>query len=562
MSLQIQLNRLLNNLSDIFYKEVGSNVYNFFLTIANELYLTEGTLLDIKNQININTATGDSLDLHGQSFGVFRSLGEGDLAFRARILASFIRPQVTKPRLISAVEELSSTTPIIEEHIIDKWFLEGSPNQSPVEELVFPNTSGQFVVANTIAGSSFPDIFPFFDVQKTGTNYGSGSTFTGFTITPALNLPSTAILYQVTYTPEITEDTPTSAYDMYGTSFLGDNTILHPNNVHNNVGVRWLGESIDSTEGTTIAPSANIFEQNVSTITTITGQTSAGYGIDVEWWKEEDNHVYRWRTTADKDGVIVFDESRRIDSEIGSERQFADTDAGSSVNTAFDIANVVGVFDGDDSTQSGTNYYIETFTETVTAVGKHLIEVTHEISDVISIYIDEPLSTDANYWEITEKEGNFFTSNEIHLNYGLPQVQQPVRVTYLRKGEIQNGKKIVLPQNVDTGKEVIVRYRKNPIINYQEIPFFELLYAGHADTKFTFEVQIQQGGIIWGDNKKWGEGWKWGQFDNVNTQTTGEVIDISKAAGTKAFVIIRTPTGLYGEDHSIYAQIYYGSSYY
>ena len=561
MSLQIQLNKLLNNLPDFFNIDTGGNVYNFFLSIANELYLTEEDIGDITDQININTATGDSLDAHAIAFGLYRNAGESDTSFRARILASFIRPQITKPRLISAVEDLSTVTPIIEEYFIDKWWLGGNPVLEAVTESL--SASGnQIVTSQSIMTSGYPDIFPFYDTQQTGTNYGSGATINDNIITTSLNLPITGadFLYQVTYTPKVEALTPTSAYDFIPESFLYHNTILHNDNTHNNTGVRWIGESTES--GTTIAPSADIYTQDAFGITTITGLASAGYGVDIDYWDEDNNHIYRWRSYIDRNGILRFNDSKRIDSEIGSERRYTDTVAGTSVDTAFDAANVIGIYDGDDSGQTGTNFFIELVTETVVSIGKDYIETTYDINSIESIYLENDLNENTNYWEEYEEKGNFFIDNKIYLAKPLLYSNTNVIVSYYRKGSIINGNTLVLPQATTTNREVIVKYRKNPIENYTSIPFDELLYVGHSDPKFTFEVQIEQDIIKWGNGYKWGEGYIWGQFGNPNAQTIGEVIDSAKAAGTKAYVVVRNQEEIYSDFYSYYDEALYEESYY
>lgn len=70
----------------------------------------------VRRQTRIATATEGWLDLISRDyFGlrVRRRRGQGDDAFRARILRELLRPRVTRPSLVRVVTELTGTEPLV-----------------------------------------------------------------------------------------------------------------------------------------------------------------------------------------------------------------------------------------------------------------------------------------------------------------------------------------------------------------------------------------------------------------------------------------------------------------
>ena len=124
MNFNYWLQLLYDNVSKLFSKVTSSNTYKIISTIANELD-TVATLADeVKWQINITTAVGDSLDKHGVQFGLTRLDGEGDDEFRIRLLRSFTQTQLTKPNFKRLAKDfLPEYDIVIREPIYDRWFL-------------------------------------------------------------------------------------------------------------------------------------------------------------------------------------------------------------------------------------------------------------------------------------------------------------------------------------------------------------------------------------------------------------------------------------------------------
>jgi hypothetical protein len=70
------LTRLLQRLPKFITRVTSSNVYKLFNTIARELSLADADMAYAKSQVNISTAEGVALDLHGADYAVPRRAGE------------------------------------------------------------------------------------------------------------------------------------------------------------------------------------------------------------------------------------------------------------------------------------------------------------------------------------------------------------------------------------------------------------------------------------------------------------------------------------------------------
>jgi hypothetical protein len=81
------LNVLLNYLPNHYKKESGSNNYQFLLSFAENFNSMLNQIIQLKNDIQISTATGNDLDDIGELFKLDRRPQESDDNYRSRILS-------------------------------------------------------------------------------------------------------------------------------------------------------------------------------------------------------------------------------------------------------------------------------------------------------------------------------------------------------------------------------------------------------------------------------------------------------------------------------------------
>ena len=123
-----------------------------------------------------------------------------------------------------------------------------------------------------------------------------------------------------------------------------------------------------------------------------------------------------------------------------------------------------------------------------------------------------------------------------------------------------NGRTIILNTQLPQKIGVIATYNKNAIKNYTSLSNSLFTKTGLDDLRFTIEVQVTQPFLKYG-TFKYGTT-RWGQLANELTGTLGQLIDTAKAAGIKTSVVLVTKGTFYGADDAIYAQVWYGGSYY
>jgi len=155
------------------------------------------------------------------------------------------------------------------------------------------------------------------------------------------------------------------------------------------------------------------------------------------------------------------------------------------------------------------------------------VQVNHDIAKVIGVW----LATDPDHEGINYATDNTFDGRTIYLNTELPS---------------------------KTG--LIVNYHRYSITDYQRLDFEKFVKTGEDDLRFTLELQMSSSFIKWGTFKYRQK--RWGELINEVAGTVGELLNIAKAAGVKTKAILITAGAIYGRPESIYAQVYYGGSYY
>jgi len=334
MSIDLFRNLLLRSLPTIFNKASSTLTYKILTMASNELSILLEATDEMRIASSIIQATSGDLDLHGETFGVRRILGEEDENYRERLLESYDRPYVTKPNLKRILSDYVSTTPDIEEWIYDRWWLQGKPIPERVVEYLPALTNTVTQTSSGIFVNTIPDIYLASDVNFTGTNYGSGSTWEN---TP----PSGA---------EITLGTPVSAGELLWVSYT-----------YNEVP---SGEDIDWTPHGFIDDDIIMRYRNISNNFTIIDaepdfaqfQTNGldGYTIYAGYEDEDVGTVYNWEATVDENQQFIINETKRIDNLVTDE--FQNSDSTTKVTVNYDIARVIGVYLSSDPNHEGTNY--------------------------------------------------------------------------------------------------------------------------------------------------------------------------------------------------------------
>lgn len=334
MSLDIFRNLLLQSLPNIFNIASSTLNYKVISSAANELTIALDAVDDMHVASSINQATSGDLDLHGETFGVRRIIGELDFSYRARLLASYDRPYVTKPNIKSIVTDYVTNTPVLEEWVTDRWWLGGNPNPTRVVEYLPAITDTVTQTSSGIFVSTIPDVFLASDTTFTGTNYGSGSTWTnnssGAEITLGTPVSGAGEQLWVSYTYA---DSLSGDYvDWVPHGFLDYDTIIRFRSVMNNFSI------------VEASPLETVVQTNALN----------GYEVYLGYEDADKGTVYNWKTVVDETHQARINESLRIDNLVTDEFQNSDSTTLVSVN--YDIARIVGVYLSTDPMHTGTNY--------------------------------------------------------------------------------------------------------------------------------------------------------------------------------------------------------------
>lgn len=116
--MSIQLQNLLNRLTNIFTKSSASVLYQILGGVGSALDNVDPGQMNLADQFSVTSATGSALDKHGADWGVPRRYNETDDAYRKRILGQL--PQYasgpTVANIKSVVRQFTGVDPDIFEY--------------------------------------------------------------------------------------------------------------------------------------------------------------------------------------------------------------------------------------------------------------------------------------------------------------------------------------------------------------------------------------------------------------------------------------------------------------
>lgn len=136
------LDKILNHLSNVFTKDLTSNLGKLLAAVGNQLDQLDPTIenthpsdpnqlprVTLAHQFAVSTSVGESLDKHGVDWGVPRRFNEKDDAYRARILAMLpsSRTGPTVAAISSIVKNFSGSDPILIEYGPDSFYMGVTP---------------------------------------------------------------------------------------------------------------------------------------------------------------------------------------------------------------------------------------------------------------------------------------------------------------------------------------------------------------------------------------------------------------------------------------------------
>ena len=216
------------------------------------------------------------------------------------------------------------------------------------------------------------------------------------------------------------------------------------------------------------------------------------------------------------------------------------------------MSSMVSVGDGDDKEDIRKQNILFSGTSSINSDnnGMIILQESNRTDSLITneFQISNDSSTVTTSYDITKVVGVFLSSDiaQVGINYATDNNF--------------NGRIITLNTPLPQKIGVIVTYNKNAIKNYTLLSNNLFTKTGFDDLRFTIEVQITQPFLKYG-TFKYGTT-RWGQLANELTGTLGQLIDTAKATGIKASVVLVTKGTFYGADDAIYAQCWYGGSYY
>lgn len=301
-----------------------SNTYKLIATIANELWKTFIKKENVKKQIPIVSATGVSLEKHGEQFGLNRYLDESDDSFRQRILDSFVKAQLTKQNIQIVADTLAPELNIkVEEPIYDRWFLTNLdiPTKIKVEQI--PSITKNSIVLSESA-YEITNIWLQSDTTHSGINYADYVIYplnSEIEIILSIDLPSEEEPLEIWYKQKTGE--PKNHY-----SWLGLTTLLYPRNLNNNLNLNDIS----------VSPTPSTATQQISWTT----ESLPGTNVQVLYFNDNFLIQHSWQTVVDKNKQITINNSNKTSEKIPEELQQATSLY--TINTALPIASIESIY--------------------------------------------------------------------------------------------------------------------------------------------------------------------------------------------------------------------------
>jgi hypothetical protein len=335
MNLKYWIDYIYAFLPKTYSRVETSNTYKIITTIANELWKTFIKKENVKSQVPIITATGISLDRHGEQFGLNRYLNESDDSFRQRILDSFVKAQLTKQNIKIVSDTLAPELNVeVEEPIYDRWFLT-ELNIPTVTKIETTSSITSTTIVLSESAYEITNIWLQSDTEHSGTNYAD------YVIYPIINeteiilsspLPSEEEPIEIWYKQKTGEP-------KYHYSWLGFPTIIYPRNLNNNLNLNDIS----------VSPAPELKNQQLSWST----ESLPGTKVQILYFNSNYLIQHSWQTTVDINKNVIINNRNKTSEKIPEEVQQS-TDF-YTLTTNFPVASVESIYLETDITKS-VNY--------------------------------------------------------------------------------------------------------------------------------------------------------------------------------------------------------------
>lgn len=469
MNLQFWIDYIYAFLPKVFSRNISSNTHKIVTTVANELFKTFKKKEDVKKQIPVATASGESLDKHAIQYGLIRAVDESDDAFRQRLLNSFISSQLTKKNLQALADLiLVDFTSLIEEPVYDRWFLT-ELNIETNTHIVFTSSKSK----NTFSLLN-PNIYEITDIwlqsdsTHIGVNYAEYINYPiedNENIMLTVDLPEDVVGIEVWYT-EIVKQSP------YQKSWLSINTIIHPRLINYNLNLNSAGE----------------IEDPIQTVNDVTWQTHSDITMTTSEFTDPDDPSKIYYPYIPQAQILYFDENYLV-------KHSWETDLTKDKKIIINNKNKTSE---------------KIIQEVQVAENPYLIQTNERIANVESILVEgqsQPLYT---------KDIEKIVDNFIFLKNQLPSLN--VRVTYSEDIDLDYSS--LLPElffivGKDDPVNTIYAWLETGIVDSDDIKNFTNSLVNNAAAGVRLLIGLYASGLYYGQFS-YGEGYYGGMSNPVS----------------------------------------------